>query len=573
MNNVDIARVFSEIADILEIKGRNEFRIRSYRQAEQTLFDLTVPVEEMLENGEDITSLPGIGDSHAKKIKELVKTGRCSRLEELREDFPKELTVLMKVPGLGAKKVALLHRELGIKNLKELEKAAREKRIQNLEGMGAKSEEKILKGVATLKTTAGRISIKEASDKFKELDKYLSDIEEIQVKQVAGSLRRSKDTIGDLDVLIITEDRKEAIKRIREYPQIEEISAEGEEKLFVKLTGGMEVDFRFFEKKSFGAALMYFTGSKAHNVELRKLAQAAGWKLNEYGVFDGKKKLAGEKEREVYNKLGMDWVPPELRENRGEIAAAKNGKLPTLIEVGDIRGDLHVHTTASDGSATIEEMTAAAIERGYQYLAITDHSQAVRVTQGLDEEGLAEHVQNVRAVDGKHDNIRVLAGVEVDILKDGRLDLSTDILGELDWVIASIHSYFNLEKKEMTKRLITAIESGAVNCLGHPLGRLLGTRDAVDFDVNKVFDACLKNEVILEINAHPQRLDLPDTYCKLAKDKGIKMVISSDAHKTRSLDLIGFGVGVARRGWLDKDDVINTLEAKELIRKVSKVSD
>lgn len=572
MNNVDIARVFSEIADILEIRGGNEFRVRSYRQAEQTLFDLTVPVEEMIENGEDITSLPGIGDSHAEKIKELVKTGTCSRLEELREDFPEDLTDLMKVPGLGAKKVALLHRELGIKNLKDLEKAAREKRIQNLEGMGAKSEENILKGVATLKTTAGRISIKEASDKFKELDKYLSDIADIQVKQVAGSLRRSKDTIGDLDVLIITEDRKEVIKKIRGYHQIEEISAEGEEKLFVHLTGGLEVDFRFFEKESFGAALMYFTGSKAHNVELRKLAQTKGWKLNEYGVFDGQKKLAGKKEKEVYNKLGMDWVPPELRENRGEIEAAKKNKLPTLIEVDDIKGDLHVHTTATDGRATIEEMTAAAIERGYQYLAITDHSQAVRVTQGLDEEGLAEHTENIRAVDGQHDNISVLAGVEVDILKDGRLDLSPDILNNLDWVIASIHSYFSLEKKEMTKRLIKAIESGSVNCLGHPLGRLMGSRDPVDFDVNKVFDACLDNGVFLEINAHPQRLDLPDTYCKLAKDKGIKMVISSDAHKTRSLDLIGFGVGVGRRGWLEKSDVINTLDAKELKKKVLKVS-
>ncbi len=572
MNNVDIARVFSEIADILEIKGGNEFRVRSYRRAEQTLFDLTVPVEEMIEKGEDITSLPGVGDSHAKKIKELVDTGTCNRLEELRKDFPKELTDLMKVPGLGAKKVALLHRELGIKNLQDLEKAGREKRIRKLEGMGAKSEEKILEGVATLKTTAGRISIKEAVDAFEEIDKHLSDIPEIQVRQAAGSLRRSKDTIGDLDVLIITEDRKATIKKIREYDRIQEVLAEGEEKFFVKLVGGLEVDFRFFEKESFGAALMYFTGSKAHNVELRKLAQTKGWKLNEYGVFHGQNKLAGKKEREVYNKLGMDWVPPELRENRGEIEAAKKGNLPTLIEVGDIRGDLHVHTTATDGAATIEEMTAAAIERGYEYLAITDHSQAVRVTQGLDEEGLAEHAENIRAVDGKHDNIRVLAGVEVDILKDGRLDLSSDVLRELDWVIASIHSYFNLDKKEMTKRLIKAIESDVINCLGHPMGRLIGGRDAVDFDVNKVFDACLDNGVFLEINAHPQRLDLPDTYCRLAKDKGIKMVISSDAHKSRSLDLIAFGVGVARRGWLEKSDVINTLDAKELKETVSKFS-
>jgi DNA polymerase (family 10) len=564
MNNVDIARVFSEIADILEIKGKNPFRVRSYRQAARTLFDLTQPLKKMVKQGEDLTKLSGIGKSHAEKIEEIVKTGKSTRLEELRKDFPEALTELMSVPGLGPKKVALLYRELGVESLEDLEQALRAQRIRDLEGMGQKTEENIAKGLETLQGAAGRISIKEAEDRLADIGAHLDEIKEIEQWRGAGSLRRAKETIGDLDVLVVARNRNKAIKRILEYDQIDEVLAQGNEKVFVTLKNGLEVDFRFFEQSAFGAALMYFTGSKAHNVELRKLAQKKGWKLNEYGVFDGDKKLAGQDEKAVYEKCGLQWVPPELRENRGEIEAARKGGLPALIAQSDLKGDLHAHTDASDGTATIEEMVAAARKRAYAYLAITDHSQAVRVTQGLDEKRLARHAEAIRKVDLCYDDIWVLAGIEVDILRDGSLDLSFGALKTLDWVIASVHSYFGLPKKDMTRRLIKAIDSGVVHCLGHPLGRMIGSRDPIDFDVDKVFDACRKNNVYLEINAHPQRLDLPPSHCRQAKDKGVKMVINTDAHKVRSLDLIRYGVGVARRGWLEKKDVINTVGAKKL---------
>jgi DNA polymerase (family 10) len=568
MNNSDIARVFSEIADMLEIQGGNQFRIRSYRQAQRTIGDLTEPLAEKVKNGEKLTELPGIGKSHAEKIKEIVETGTCERLEELRKDFPEHLTRLMSVPGLGAKKVALLHKELGISSIDDLEKAARGQRIRDLEGMGAKTEENILKGIATLEASAGRISIKEAADRLEDIGKHLDDIDEIDDWAAAGSFRRWKETIGDLDILIQASDRSKATERILDYDSIDEVLAKGGEKVFVKLNSGLEVDFRFFKKESFGSALMYFTGSKAHNIEFRKRAQKKGWKLNEYGLFEKKKRLAGKSEEEVYAKVGLAWVPPELRENRGEIDAAERNELPRLIEVDDIRGELHAHTKETDGTATIEEMAEAAKEMGYDYLAITDHSQAVSVTQGLDEKRLAKHVEAIRRAAAKQDGLLLLAGIEVDIMKDGSLDLSKESLSDLDWVVASVHSYFNLSKKEMTNRLIRAVESGVVDCLGHPLGRMIGSRDPMDFDVDEVFAACRENGVALEINSHPDRLDLPDTHCHRAKELGAKLAITTDAHKTDGLKLIRYGVGVARRGWIEKDDVVNTLSKSELKKKL-----
>ena len=568
MENHRIAAVFDEIADILEIQGENPFRVRSYRNAARTVGDMTERLEDLVAQGKDLKSLPGIGGSLDAKIHDILKTGTCPALDDLRKQLPPHLTDLLGVKGIGAKKVKLLWEKLKITTLEELKAAAEAGRIRDLPGMGAKTEENILKGLQTLAAEAGRIGIQEAADHVAAIGRHLAGIKAVRRWEAAGSFRRRRETIGDLDVLVLADDRAAATAAILKYEPIRDVLSQGEEKASVALAGGLQVDFRFVDEEAFGAAMMYFTGSKAHNIVLRKLAQKEGCKLNEYGLFKGEdRRIAGRTEEEVYEKLGLkQGIPPELREDRGEIDAAAEGKLPKLIDLKDLRGDLHAHTKETDGANSIEEMVAAARAKGYEYLAITDHSKAVTIAHGMDESRLRAHADRIREVGSKLKGFRLLAGIEVDILKDGKLDLPQEALAELDWVCASVHSAFTLDEAKMTERILAAVESGVVHCLGHPLGRLIGQRDPIRFDADKVFAACKERGVCLEINSYPDRLDLPDVYCKRAKEMGCTMTISTDSHRVIDLDLVEFGVWVARRGWLEKGDVLNTLGAAAMQR-------
>jgi len=566
MENAQVAAVFDRIADILDLLGENPFRVRSYRTAARTVGDLTERLEDLVEEEKDLTDLPGIGAGFAEKIHDILRTGTCETLRDLRDRLPAGLPDLLAVPNLGPKKVKRLYDELGIAGLDDLQAAAEDGRIRNLEGMGEKTEANILQGIRTVRTEAGRTRLKDAADQVEALGRHLDGAAGIDRWQVAGSFRRRRETVGDLDVLVQTGDRDRAAERILAYKPIDDVMAQGKEKISVRLAGGMQVDLRFIEPPAFGAAQMYFTGSKAHNIRLRKRAQGQGLKLNEYGLFKGKTRKAGETEEEVYAALDLPLIPPELREDRGEIDAADHGRLPDLLTRDDLRGDLHVHSTATDGANSPEELLHAARQRGYDYLAVTDHSKAVSVAGGLDEEALRRHAEAVREVDAGEKRFWLLAGVEVDIMKDGRLDLAHDALADLDWVVASVHSYFAQSEDEMTDRLLAAVESGVIDCIGHPLGRMLGQRDPVRFDADRVFEACKDAGVCLEINAHPERLDLPDVWCKRAKEAGCTMVVSTDAHKIADLDLIAHGVSVARRGWLEAGDVLNT-QALTALRK------
>ena len=570
MENSRIAAVFDEIADILEIQGENPFRIRSYRNAARTVGDFPQPISDLVAAGKDPKDISGIGESLAEKIKEILASGTCKALQGLRKQLPPHLPDLLKVKGLGPKKVKVLWEKLGITSLDELKAAAAAGNICGLEGMGEKTEQNILKGLATLEAEAGRISIRQAAEQVAAIRRHLEKIKAIRRFEAAGSFRRRRETIGDLDFLIEATDRKAAAEEILKYESVEDVIARGQEKVSVQLASGVQVDFRFVEEDDFGAALMYFTGSKAHNIALRKRARKDDLKLNEYGLFRGEKRVAGRTEEEVFKSLGLQWIPPEMREDRGEVDAAAEGKLPKLIERADLKGDLHAHTVATDGAGTIEEMVAAARAHGYEYLAITDHSKAVTVAHGLNDAAIRKHADRLHAAAEKLKGFWLLAGVEVDILKDGRLDLEEKVLAELDWVCASVHSSFEMPAEQMTERIIRAVRSGVVHCIGHPFGRLIGKRDAIHFDPEKVFAACKEMGVCLEINSYPDRLDLPDVHCKHAKEMGLTMTISTDSHKTGDLELIEFGVGVARRGWLEKGDVLNTLGAAALKKRLKK---
>jgi DNA polymerase (family 10) len=570
MENSQIAVVLTQIADILEILDENPFRIRSYRNGARAIDDLTERLEDLAAAGKDMTELAGIGESLAGKIHEVLKTGTCQMLVDLRQRLPPHLPDLLKVKGLGPKKVKLLSDKLGLTSLEELKAAAEAGKIRDLEGMGEKTEQNILKGLAFLATEEGRIGIRVATEQVGALVRHLRTVSAIRRFEAAGSFRRRRETIGDLDVLVEARDRDKAAEGILAYEPIDDVIARGAEKVSVKIAGGVQVDFRFIEPESFGAAMMYFTGSKAHNITLRKRAQKDGLKLSEYGLFRGEKRMAGASEEEVFQALGLPWIPPELREDRGEIDAAGQGKLPTLVTREDLCGELHAHTTATDGANSIEEMVDAARARGYEYLAITDHSKAVTVAHGLNDDAMRRHAERIRKAGAGLRKFWLLAGVEVDILKDGRLDLSEKVLADLDWVVASVHSAFEMPEDKTTARLIAAVKSGVVHCIGHPFGRLIGQREAIHFDAEKVFAACKEAGVFLEINAQPDRLDLPDVYCKRAREMGLTMVIATDSHRTAEFDLIEYGVGVARRGWLEKGDILNTCTAAALRKRLGR---
>ena len=572
MENKSIADLLTEIADILDIQGENPFRVRSYRNAARTIADMGQSVRAMVRAGEDLEQIPGIGKSLQEKIEEIVSTGKCGFLEELRAKVPPALTELLKLEGLGPKKVKLLYDELGVDSVDRLEKSAQAGKLRDLPGMGLKTEEKVLKSIEQYRAGMGRFKLSVGFTYAQALLEYLKGIPGLKRLDPAGSFRRHRETIGDLDLLAICGRGCKVMDRFTTYGDVAEVISEGETKSSVRLKCGLRVDVRVLEEESYGAALHYFTGSKAHNVAIRERAKDLGLKVSEYGVFRAKdeKRLSGANEEDVFKAVGLPFIPPELREDRGEIQAAEKGKLPKLIELGDIRGDLQMHTSATDGKNTIAEMAQKAKEMGYAYLAITDHSKAVRVAGGLDEKRLAKHLQEVEKAGGKIPGIGILKGVEVDILADGSLDLKDDILKECDVVLASVHSRFNMEEGEMTRRIIKAIGNPHVSILAHPTGRLILEREAYKVNLKEVFQAAIDHGVVLEINAYPDRLDLRDVDARMAKEMGARLVISTDAHSTGQLELMKFGVFTARRGWVEARDVINTLPLPPLLKILRK---
>jgi DNA polymerase (family X) len=575
MENREVARILHETAQLLEIDGAQIGRYRSYEKAAEMIQSLPESVAELAKDTAKLTELPGIGERMAEHIREILKKGDYSLRQKLLKKYPHTLLDLLTLQSLGPKKVALLWRTFKAGTVEQVEKLARERKLRDLAGFGEKSEQNILKAIEVFKKSSGRFHIHVADQTATKLCAYIAELgKKVDSVTPAGSLRRGKETIGDLDLLLTLAPGKHSAKELDaiadhtlKYPAIDQILARGENKVSFRLDNGMQVDVRLLEKESFGAALLYFTGSKEHNVALRGRANKMGLTLNEYALatLKGERRVAGKTEEEIYAKLKLDYIPPEMRENTGEIEAAETHHLPKLITREDICGDLQMHTTASDGKSSIEEMAMAARALGHQYIALTDHSKAVTVANGLDEKRMQEQIKKIRAADGRGQGIRVLAGIEVDILKDGRLDMDDEILAQLDVVVASVHSYMNLDRAAMTERILAAIENAYTQIIAHPTGRLLLRRDPFEYDMEKALDAARKHGVAMECNSYPDRLDLKDTYLRMAKDRGVKIVISTDSHSTTNLQFIKYGVQMARRGWLEKKDVLNTLPLEQFL--------
>jgi len=567
MSNQQLADIFARIADLMEILAEDRFRINSYRKASRILAELPEAIDQIAEEGR-LESIPGIGKSTARKINQYLETGRVTLLDELLSKVPPELTDLLAVPGLGPKTVAKLWKQANITSVAQLSQILQSdpQRLTAVDGMGAKKARQIMEAMEFLAGAGGRICLGEADGLAAELLEAVGRSRGAKRAAAAGSLRRGKETIGDID-LLCEASRSAAPKIIDGFASAANVRrtlAKGTTKGSVVLDAGVQADLRVVEKAGFGAALAYFTGSKAHNVRLRELAARAGLKLNEYGLFKGDRRLAGADEEGIYAALHLPFVPPELREDRGEVAAATEGKLPKLLRLSDIQGDLHMHTTASDGHNSIAEMIAACRARGYRYMAICDHSKSQIQANGLDAERLAEHVDAIRSAGKKFDDIVVLAGVEVDIFKDGQLDFPADVLEGLDFVTASPHSALSQGRAEATRRIIRAIEQPHVHCIGHPSGRLINKRAGMEIDIDRIAAAAAANNVALEVNAHYMRLDLRDTHVRAAISAGAKIVINTDAHHVSDLDMMKYGVVTARRGWATRADVINTYTPKKL---------
>lgn len=568
MENLKVARIFNEIADILELQEENPFRIRSYRKAAQNIEELSENLENIAEKNE-LQDIPGIGKGTANKIKEIIKTGKCKYHQELKDTPEANLIEMMHIPGFGPKKAKQVYQELNIVNIEELEKAVKEGKLRKLEGMGKKSEQKILKGIHQFKQSRGRFILSEALpyaetiiEKLNENNKEIIDI------NYAGSLRRMKETVGDLDILVTAKGKSNIMDNFTSLTEVKDIVAKGNTKSSVILNNGLQVDLRLIKPESYGAAMVYFTGSKQHNIAIREISKKKNLKVSEYGVFSTvekkEKKVAGKTEKKVYNSVGLTFIPPELRENSGEIEAAKKGKLPDLITMDDYKGDLQMHTKYSDGGHTIEEMAKACLDKGYKYMAITDHSKAVRVAGGLKPEELLKEIEEIKKVNKKIKEITVLTGVEVDILDEGKLDLPDEVLEKCDVVFAAIHYKFRMEKAEMTQRIINSFKNKNVNVLAHPTGRILKKRGPYKVNMDKIIKAAKKYNVALELNSYPDRLDLDSKYCKACKENGTKISINTDSHNVMQLDNTKYGINTARRGWLEASDVINTYSLPEL---------
>ena len=576
MDNKTVARILRETAELLQIDGAQIGRYRSYEKTGELIAGMHESIEQIAQEPEKLLELPGIGERMAEHILEILKTGDYSLRAKLLQKFPPTLLEVIRLQSLGPKKVAFLWSTFQAATVADVERLAKEGKLRDLPGFGEKTEQNILKAVEVHKRATGRFRTDKVEPVAAEIVAYIQTLGAgIESITPAGSLRRSKDTIGDLDFLLIlaeghtSQDKIDVIsEHILKYPRIDQVLAKGGNKVSFTLDSGLQVDVRLIEKDSFGAALIYFTGSKEHNVNLRGRAIDMGYTLNEYAMTTLKsgKRVAGRTEEEIYAKLKLDFTAPELRENCGEIESAAEHRLPKLVELGDIKGDLQMHTTASDGRHSIETMAEAARKLGHEYIAITDHSKSLTITNGLDEKRLVEHLKELRDINKKKNlGIRVLAGSEVDILKDGRLDYADELLAQIEVVVCSIHSFFNLERAEMTERMLAAIENPYTQIIAHPTGRMILRRDELDYDMEKVLDACAKHGVAMECNAYPDRRDLKDVYLRMCKQRGVKVVISTDSHNALHLPFIRYGVATARRGWLEKADVINTLPVDQFL--------
>lgn len=571
MTNAEIAAVFEQIADLLEFQGANPFRVRAYRTAARTVGELTEPLAEIVAAGEkDLTELPGIGEDLAEKIVTLLKTGSLPLLEELKSQVPDSVLTLLRVPGLGPKRAAALYKKLQIATLEDLRQACLDHRVRELDGFGARTEENILKGIEAAIQAGQRILWYEADQIVQSLREHLGTIPGLRRLEPAGSYRRGKDTVGDLDFLALADDPGPIMDRLAAFRGVKDVLARGDTKMSIVLQSGVQVDLRVVPSESFGAALQYFTGSKEHNVILRGMAKDRGLKINEYGVFRGEERIAGAEEEEVYATLDLPWFPPELREGRKEFEWAAAGKLPDLVTLDDIRGDLHMHSTWSDGIATIEDMVEAARARGYKYIAITDHSQRVTVANGLNAERVLSQWQAIDRLAKKWRDFHILKGIEVDILEGGGLDLPDDVLKEADWVVASVHFGQNQPRDQITRRMIDALKNPYVCAIAHPSGRLLLERPPYEVDLDAVLRAARDYGKMMELNAHPRRLDLDDVACAAAKAYGVPIVISTDAHSVNGLDAMRYGILQARRGGLPKTDVVNTRSWRDLKKLLPK---
>jgi len=571
LENIDVARIFDEIADVLELKNENPFRIRSYRRGARVVRDLAEDVKTLVADGR-LETVSGIGESLAEKIEEIVGTGTCKSYEDIKRDAHYPLLELLRIPGVGPKLAVRLHQELGVRTVDDLERAARAGKMHGLVRMGEKLEDKILKGIAQHRKHAGRTKLAEALTYAEAIVRTLGGLKGVSRIDMAGSLRRMRETIGDIDILVTAQASEEIVDAFTSMDTVSEVIARGDTKSSVVLKSGIQVDLRILPKANYGAALHYFTGSKDHNVAIRDRGKRMGLKISEYGVFNAKteKLLGGKDEVEVFKAVGLPFIPPEIRENWGEIEAAGERRLPDLIELKDIRGDLQMHTTASDGGNSIEEMASFARKLGYKYIAITDHSKAVKVAGGLNDKEMAAHAKRIRKANGAVPGIEILAGVEVDILADGSLDLADETLQLCDVVIAAIHSRFNMPREDMTRRVLKGIQNKYVNIMAHPTGRLINEREPYEIDVEALIAAAKRTGIALELNAYPDRLDLKDVHCRAAKEAGVKISIDTDSHADLQLAAMRYGVATARRGWLEAGDVINTWSLAKLKKFLAK---
>ena len=559
MDNIDVARLFEEVADLLEIQNENPFRVRAYRTAARTIETLGEPVAELVrKNGHRLSGLPGIGEDLAGKIVELVQTGHLPLLDQLTRKVPETLVEMMRIEGVGPKRARLLYDKLGLKSLADLERAARQERLASVRGFGKVLQGRILQGCAQHRERSRRCRLSEADVHVKPLLAHLRGAPGVEKIEVAGSYRRRKETVGDVDILVAARRPEAVAERFVSYPEVERVLARGETKCSVRLRSGLQSDLRIVPPESYGAALHYLTGSKAHNIAIRTLGVKKHLKINEYGIFRGRRRLGGRTEEEVFRAVGLPWIPPELREKGGEIEAAREGTLPKLVELRDIRGDLQMHTDATDGRNTLSEMVEACRARGYEYAAITDHTHAVRVAGGLTGSEFRKQFRQIESLRKRVSGISILKGAEVDILEDGRLDLDEETLAELDLVLVSIHSKFHMTEAAMTERVLRAFRHPRVHLFCHPTGRLLGRREPYPIDLAQVARAAADFGVLLEINAQPDRLDLTDVYVKMAREAGARFAISTDAHRVAELDFMRYGVDQARRGWCAANDVANT---------------
>jgi DNA polymerase (family 10) len=566
MKNSEIAEIFDRIADVLDFKGEVIFKINSYRKAARTLRDTTEDIA-IVAAEDRLQQLPGIGKSIAEKIREYLTTGRIKKDEEERKGLSDELIRMLQIPGMGPKGLALIHKELKTDSFDALEEAIHSGKLAELPGMGPKKAENILKGIELLREAGKRIPLGVALPVAEDILGSMRKVRAVKRAEMAGSLRRMQETIGDIDILVSASDHGKVVEAFTSLPQVKRVLAAGKTKASVIAEGNQQIDLRVVDPESFGAALQYFTGSKAHNVKLRDLAKSLGFKVNEYGVYRGNKRIGGSEEEEIYEAVGLKIMPPELREDRGEIEAAKEDTLPDLITLKQIKGDMHVHSDYSDGKATLAQLAERGETLGYDYLAVTDHSRSLKIARGLTPERVEKKRQQIQEINSRLKRFRLLFGTELDILTDGNLDYSDDLLEKFDWVVASIHSGFKQPREKITARIIAAMENPLVDCIAHPTGRLIGQRPPYEVDVEAILKAAARTKTAIEINANYERLDLDDVWCRRAKDLGVKLAIGTDAHRLEQLDLFRLGIAVARRGWLERKDVVNTLSLKKLRQK------